>query len=42
MNWINNTFGLKVTAKELLEYASEDELKVLIAKGKVKPPYLHI
>ena len=39
---IHNTFGLKVTAKELLEYASKDELKSFISEGKLKPPYLHV
>ena len=39
---INNTFGLKVTAAQLLEYASEEDLKALLADGKVKAPYLHV
>ena len=39
---IQNTFGLKVTASQLLEYHSEDQLKHFIAEGLVKAPYLHV
>lgn len=39
---IKNTFGLKVTAAQLLEYHSEVELLGFIAAGKVKTPYLHV
>ena len=39
---IYNTFGLKVEASTLLEYSSEEELKSLIAEGRIKVPYLHM
>ena len=39
---IHNTFGLKVTAAQLLEYHNEDELKSFIAEGKVQSPFLHV
>lgn len=39
---IYNTFGLKVEAAEILEYSSEEELKSLIADGRIRVPYLHV
>lgn len=39
---IYNTFGLKVEASTLFEYSSEEELKSLIAEGRIKVPYLHM
>lgn len=39
---VHNTFGLKVTAAQILEYHNEDELKNFIAEGKIKTPFLHV
>lgn len=39
---IPNTFGLDVKAGRWLEYASVEELKVLIAEGQISSPYLHV
>ena len=39
---IYNTFGLKVEASTLFEYSSEEELKSLVAEGRIKVPYLHM
>lgn len=39
---IHNTFGLKVTASQLFEYYSENQLKDFIAEGLVRAPYLHV
>ena len=42
MRKIPNTFGIDVTAAKFLEYSSEDELRKLIAEGRVIAPVLHI
>lgn len=42
MKRIPNTFGIEARAMHYLEYASEEELKELIASGKIVPPYLHV
>ncbi len=42
MRKIPNTFGIDVTAARFLEYSSEDELRKLIAEGRVIAPVLHI
>ena len=39
---VHNTFGLKVTAAQILEYHNEDELKNFSAEGKIKAPFLHV
>lgn len=39
---IPNTFGIEVTADRFLEYDSEEELKELIAAGRIAVPYLHV
>lgn len=39
---IPNTFGLDVKAASWQEYASVEELEVLIAAGRITAPYLHI
>lgn len=38
----HNTFGINVTTAHFYEYASEDELRALIADKLVISPYLHI
>lgn len=42
MNRIPNTFGIEVMAARFLEYRSEEELKELIAAGRITAPYLHV
>lgn len=42
MNRIPNTFGIEVTAARFLEYRSEEELRELIAAGRIVGPCLHI
>ena len=42
MRKIPNTFGIDVTAARFLEYSSEDELRKLIAEGRVIAPVLHV
>lgn len=42
MRKIPNTFGIDVTAARFLEYGSEEELRELIAEGRVVAPCLHI
>ena len=42
MRKIPNTFGIDVAAAKFLEYSSEDELRKLIAEGRVIAPVLHI
>ncbi len=42
MRKIPNTFGIDVTAARFLEYSSEDELRELIAEGRVIAPVLHV
>ena len=42
MRKIPNTFGIDITAAKFLEYSSEDELRKLIAEGRVIAPVLHI
>lgn len=42
MKKIPNTFGLDVSALELLEYDSKEELEKLIAEGRITSPYLHV
>ncbi|WP_296120728.1 UDP-N-acetylmuramate dehydrogenase [uncultured Bacteroides sp.] len=42
MRKISNTFGIDVTAARFLEYSSEDELRKLIAEGRVIAPVLHV
>lgn len=37
-----NTFGIDVSAARFLEYASVEELKMLISQGAVTSPFLHI
>lgn len=39
---IPNTFGLDVNATFYVEYNSEEELKKLIADGRVTSPFLHV
>ncbi len=38
----HNTFGIAASAARYIEYDSVDELKQLIASGKIREPYLHI
>lgn len=38
----HNTFGIDVSAKRFLEYASVEELKTLIVQGALTTPFLHI
>lgn len=38
----HNTFGIDVNAARFLEYTSVEELKMLIARGDLTTPFLHI
>lgn len=42
MNRIPNTFGIEVKAAKFLEYRSEEELRELMAAGRIETPYLHV